>query len=355
MILLRAIKVYLQPVLIRGRGAVTLWVLIAATMVLGACAETQFIAQTVKKVSKKAETETRADGSTSSASSSASAMYKIGKPYQIKNVWYYPKVDYQYDETGIGSWYGAKFHGHKTANGEIYDMNSITAAHKTLPLPSMVRVTNLENGRTLNIRVNDRGPYAHGRILDLSRRAAQLLGFQRQGTASIRVRILAKESRILATRMKGQADLAKIGTPITIQSTPKPIVVSQNLPVIGNSLPTMQPAPPSIPAPTPVDEGAPASGDQSAALQVDQKVTIEPVNQLTRIFVQAGAYSNFSNANRVRAVLSSIGSVKVSPILINGIDLFRVRVGPVKSVAQADHILEQVIAAGYTDARTIVD
>lgn len=94
---------------------------------------------------------------------------KIGKPYQIDGIWYYPAEDLTYDETGIASWYGEPFHGRKTANGAVYDMNKMTAAHKTLPLPTDVRVTNLENGRSVIVTVNDRGPFAHSRIIDLSK------------------------------------------------------------------------------------------------------------------------------------------------------------------------------------------
>src|SRR5262245_12419431 len=101
-------------------------------------------------------------------------VYKVGKPYQIAGSWYYPAVDYDYTETGIASWYGPDFHGKDTANGEAYDMNALTAAHRTLPMPSMVRVTNLENGRQIVLRVNDRGPFARSRIIDVSRRASQL-------------------------------------------------------------------------------------------------------------------------------------------------------------------------------------
>lgn len=113
--------------------------------------------------------------------------YKVGTPYQINGVWYYPKEDPFYDETGVASWYGSDFHGKATANGERYDMDALTAAHRTLPMPTVVRVTNLENGRSIRLRVNDRGPYARGRIIDVSRRAANLLGFQGQGTARVRV------------------------------------------------------------------------------------------------------------------------------------------------------------------------
>ena len=97
------------------------------------------------------------------------------------------------------------------------------------------------------------------------------------------------------------------------------------------------------------------NGDKLASLPTDGQVTVEPVLQQVRMFIQAGAFSNFENANRVRARLSALGTVKVSPVLINGRDLYRVRVGPLTSVAQADHMLERVILSGYTDARTIVD
>ena len=114
--------------------------------------------------------------------------YKIGQPYRIGERWYFPKDDPHYDRTGRASWYGADFHGKRTANGEIYDMTALTAAHPTLPLPSYVYVTNLANGRTLLLRVNDRGPYAHDRILDLSREAARRLGTEAQGIGDVRVR-----------------------------------------------------------------------------------------------------------------------------------------------------------------------
>ena len=113
---------------------------------------------------------------------------KVGQPYQINGEWYHPRmVDPYYREVGVASWYGVPFHGRKTANGEIYDMHSVSAAHPTLPLPSLVKVTNLQNGRSLTVRVNDRGPFAKRRIIDLSRRAAWELGFKEQGTTDVEV------------------------------------------------------------------------------------------------------------------------------------------------------------------------
>jgi rare lipoprotein A len=120
------------------------------------------------------------------------AVKKVGKPYKVAGLWYVPRHQPDYNETGTASWYGPKFHGKATANGEIYNQTRLTAAHPTLPLPSYVEVTNLANGRSLIVRVNDRGPYKRGRILDLSARAAQLLGYQSNGTAHVNVRYVGK-------------------------------------------------------------------------------------------------------------------------------------------------------------------
>jgi rare lipoprotein A len=114
--------------------------------------------------------------------------YKIGSPYKISGRWYYPAEDRNYDRTGVASWYGTDFHGRKTANGEIFDMNALTAAHPTLPLPSYAYVTNLANGRTILVRINDRGPYVHDRLIDLSRQSARALGTEASGTGRVQVK-----------------------------------------------------------------------------------------------------------------------------------------------------------------------
>ena len=116
--------------------------------------------------------------------------YKIGSPYRINGSWYYPEAVRAYEATGIASWYGSSYHGRLTANGELYDMYALTAAHPTMQLPSVVRVTNLENGRSLVLRVNDRGPFVKNRLIDLSLAAARELGFEHQGLAQVQVRYL---------------------------------------------------------------------------------------------------------------------------------------------------------------------
>jgi rare lipoprotein A len=117
---------------------------------------------------------------------------QVGKPYKVRGKWYYPKEDSGYDRKGTASWYGDAFHGRLTANGEIYDMNHLSAAHPTMPLPSYARVTNLKNGNSVIVRINDRGPYAHGRLIDLSKRAANMLDYASSGTAQVRVQYVGR-------------------------------------------------------------------------------------------------------------------------------------------------------------------
>lgn len=116
--------------------------------------------------------------------------FKVGEPYRINGNVYRPRFVSEYEVVGVASWYGRAYHGRLTANGELFDMNAFTAAHPTLPLPSLVEVTNLANGRSMVLRVNDRGPFIKNRVIDLSRAAARALGFERQGLARVHVRYL---------------------------------------------------------------------------------------------------------------------------------------------------------------------
>jgi rare lipoprotein A len=113
--------------------------------------------------------------------------YKIGTPYRVADKWYNPREQPDYDRVGIASWYGSDFHGRRTSNGEVYDMNALTAAHPTLPMPSYVYVTNQANGRKILVRVNDRGPYVANRIIDLSKASAHALDLHGGGTGRVRV------------------------------------------------------------------------------------------------------------------------------------------------------------------------
>jgi rare lipoprotein A len=297
---------------------------------LAACAETEFVVHTAKTVRSKNAPAPVGD-------------YKVGKPYKIRDQWYYPTENFEYAETGIASWYGSKFHGKPTANGEIFDQNMITAAHPTLPLPSAVRVTNLDNGRTILLRINDRGPFARGRIIDLSRRAAQLLGFEKKGTAKVRVEILPDESRQLklAALNKGGG-----GDQPQVASSPREVVVAKPIPNSGQ------------PVQTAANTGAgaqAASPRAGTAIPVlSRKVKILPVSP-TGIYIQTGAFSSLENALRMRDRIYSLGPAQISRFFAGGVELYRVRIGPLQSVALADTTLRRVTGSGVKDARLIVE
>lgn len=164
---------------------------------------------------------------------------QVGKPYKIRGKWYTPREEPGYDKTGTASWYGPNFHGRLTANGEIYDQYALSGAHPTFPLPSYARVTNLANGRAVTVRINDRGPYHGGRIIDLSARAAKLLDYQNAGTARVRVQYVGQaplhglDEKYLAASYSGNGGR---GAPVS-----PPVVATRNLadgPVPPGKLPS---------------------------------------------------------------------------------------------------------------------
>jgi rare lipoprotein A len=278
-------------------------------------------------------------------------LYKVGKPYQVDGVWYYPKEDPSYDETGIASWYGEQFHGRYTANGEVFDLNGLTAAHHTLPMPSIVQVTNLENGRTLTLRVNDRGPFAGARIIDVSRQAAQLLGFERNGTAKVRVHLLTAET------MQAQAVARRNG----VEEVPGgPVEVAQAAPRTAVDAQPLAPLPGTRVAPTPQTASTiPVKAAAPDIVPVDPpltgQVTIGNARPNAQIYIQAGAFAQMDNANRVRSRIAGIGNANITAVRVNGNNLFRVRLGPIASVDEADKTLSRVLATGLPDARIVVD
>ena len=275
-------------------------------------------------------------------------IYKIGDPYEVAGVWYYPREDLQYDQTGIGSWYGEEFHGRLTANGEIFDRNLITAAHPTLPMPVNARVTNLENGRSLVVRINDRGPFVNGRVIDLSEQAAELLGYRAQGTARVRVTFLGRADLDgNRTLLAGEATPEEIAN--AVPAAPTGVVASGALaPVAGAAIASERPVE-ALPQPV-------AQQAQSAAglPGVDGQVTQLPVPQLTGIYIQAGAFSIFENADRVATELAFAGA-RISQIERDGMPLYRVRMGPYQDVATADAVLFNVQTSGHMDAQFVIE
>lgn len=249
---------------------------------------------------------------------------KIGKPYQVAGLWYYPADDRAYDEVGYASWYGDAFHGGPTANGERFDMDMVGAAHKTLPLPSYVEVTALDTGRTILVRVNDRGPFVATRIIDLSRRSAQLLGIDRKGVARVRVRrVEPPEADRMALRSGRPASarpdaprelLAQLDARFRLAMQPRPVQVAAVTPVA---------APVVAPAPT---------------------TTLNPA-LIGGWFVQVGAFGDRARADSVAAGLGA-------SIESDG-TLHRVRTGPYFDEPSALAALALAQGRGYQDARLI--
>ena len=278
---------------------------------LSSCSETTFLVKSAKRIGSWG------DGST----------YKIGNPYKINGKWYYPAVDYQYDEIGYASWYGPAFHGKKTANGEIFDQNKISAAHKTLPLPSIVRVTNLENGKVLSdIRINDRGPFARGRIIDLSKAAAKELDFLKEGIARVRVEILEDESRKLASGSKNSVNKVESAE---IKEIKKREFSNHSDLKLENS--------PKI-----------KENDKKE----DNLSSENSILKDAPLAIQVGAFNDHRNAKSLIEKLSEFKAYIVREF-VNETYFYRVRIGPIESIDIAYSIKKKLNDLGFTSAHLI--
>ncbi|MBI2706935.1 MAG: septal ring lytic transglycosylase RlpA family protein [Proteobacteria bacterium] len=257
------------------------------------------------------------------------------RPYQIKGVWYYPQPHYEYDEVGIASYYGGGdvFHGRPTATGKIFDMNGITAAHKTVPLPCIAEVTNLENGRQITVEVNDRGPFIEGRIIDLSRRVAQLLGFEGKGTAKVRVRTLVPETLVLNNIDPSTVMLAAAPPLPAVPPLPAapPLAVASSFSAIIDDLEKFTVTATSLPSP------------------------LQSPPPLTRgIFVDVGGYETQEEAKTMSKRLASLADSPIQSIQNKGTKPYAVRVGPLASMSTANQVLDQLAEAGHRTSRIII-
>jgi rare lipoprotein A len=263
----------------------------------------------------------------------AGGRYKVGAPYEVGGVWYAPKEEPNYDQEGLATWYGAEHHLQKTANGEVFDRYALSAAHTTLPLPSIVEVTNLENGRSVQVRVNDRGPFSGGALIDLSQAAAQQLGFEQQGRARVRVRYVGP---------------APLGAPdaglryANYQPTPSNTDQLPAAPIPYTGLSTApaevavgsQPLAPIAAAPTPT--AAPAAASTGGYR------------------VQAGAFADPANADKVVVQLGAAINAKVEPFTrADGVTLYRVMIQGAPDEAGAWALRDQVASLGFAEARVV--
>ncbi len=248
--------------------------------------------------------------------SQTGARVKIGKPYSVFGKTYYPADDRNYDERGIASWYGPGFHALATANGETYDQNDTTAAHKTLPMPSFVEVENLDNGRKLTVRINDRGPFVEGRIIDLSRRSAQLLGVDKVGLARVRVRRVFPDG----------------ASQLPLPSQP----------------PSQPPAQPPSQPPARILSDPPVIA--SATVPPVTTVALPAPQLMGERFIQVAALSDPGRIAWLSGYLGAFGRVFTQPAPGG---LTRVRLGPFAGEAEANTVLAQLRAAGYAEARLV--
>lgn len=215
-----------------------------------------------------------------------------------------------YSERGVASWYGTKFHGHRTSSGDTYDMYGMSAAHKTLPLPTYARVTNLSNGKSVVVKVNDRGPFHDNRLIDLSYAAASRLGILGEGTGLVEVRAIAPGKR---------------------NKTP--------------ATPRIAPSQPKVAGATPA--ATPVATPAAAAL------AHKPL-----LYLQLGAFSSRENAERLQTKLSRAnlpGTLRISTGSANNHPVYRVRIGPLSSVDSADHLTELLADQGIHDPHVVID
>ena len=254
-------------------------------------------------------------------------IFKIGQKYMIKGKYYFPKKDLFYNKTGIASWYGPKFHGKITANGEIYDQYALTAAHKTLPLPSAVKVTNLENNISVILRINDRGPYVNDRIIDLSSKAADILGLKKKGTGLVRVTILKEKSKILE-------ELAKKGYFPEIKDLPKLELPQVNIPKINN---------------------VKVLGSKKKILKNKINYDVKNLNKEFKIFIKLASFSSLKSAQLMKKKLSYVENVKIYKTMSRNKEFFQVKAGPFLDVKKVDDLHYLLLKKGMQGAQIVVE
>ena len=292
---------------------------------------------------------------------------KLGKPYAVDGRTYFPEYDPAYDKIGMASWYGPGFDGKYTASGEKFNQNDLTAAHPTLPMPSIVRVTNLSNGRSLIVRINDRGPFKSNRIIDLSKRAAEKLGMP--STTEVRVQFLQKETdEYLASlqgssgqhaRMMARNSKAALSSQIVeedVANSHASQTIDEAAPVVSVDAEDLASpiAPKSVENAEPATTGfsPPVSHGLIKQAMADEQTPFSPPSA-PAFYIQAGSFSTKANAQKLSSKLAAIGPVDIGQIEVKDKILWRVRLGPFGGQDEASEALEQVRSAHVADAKII--
>jgi rare lipoprotein A len=295
-------------------------------------------------------------------------------PYQVNGRWYYPEDQPDYDQVGMASWYGDAFNGKPTADGEIFDMYGFTAAHKTLPLPCLVEVTNLDNGKSMQLRVNDRGPFVGDRLIDLSKGAADQLGVLRPGLARVRVRYVGPApglpGRDVPLQYAQATPPARTPKPrsapprqVPASTEPLPMLDEADLRPLHEAEPSdvaeapLSPQPiivASLPPPVPVtDPVVSAPPTVVAAPSVIASAPIPDAPQSGGYAIQAASFSSRANAEKAASQLASVGRIEIASTQRDGMTFYRVYVRSLKDEAEAGDALQRVAANGYGDAKIV--
>lgn len=337
----------------------------ALAALLGSCG-------TIDGVNDNADVRVPTPSSSSASSGITDYPVKIGKPYQVRGKTYTPKDVSSYDNVGYASWYGDELAGNPTANGERFNPNGISAAHKTLPLPSYVEVTALDTGRTILVRVNDRGPFANDRLIDLSHGAAKQLGIDQQGVAGVRVRKVNPNEQERVVLRNGGAATERIATPDSLLTilrknlaklpTPDAVVQRASAPAPGKAVNNSGIGASYVPTSSsaPVQAGSrdgkfiiEGAGQQVNPPKTAKKRTVKQAAK-SKTPIAAGGYTvqvaAFGNKNRANAMARKIGAKVISD---GSGRIWRVRYGPYATENDAKAGLAQARKRGYNEARIL--
>lgn len=278
---------------------------------------------------------------------------KVGRPYQISGRWYTPAIDNDYSEVGIASWYGPGFDGRPTANGEKFDEDKVSAAHTTLPLPSYVEVTNLDNGKQLYVRVNDRGPFADDRIIDLSKRAAELLGSRSTGLARVRVKIAEPPKNVTLVAPDGTKIIGKGYTP----SKPETMMVADNTDNKPLSSKPISQSSQSQPTQVALNDLPLYEDNTITNATVLDNVNNKPLDNASNDMassqhyaIKIGVFSEPDNILSLKQNLTSLGDLQIDPIYRQGKMLSEVSLKGYKTKQAALNTLDALAQLGINDA-----
>jgi rare lipoprotein A len=315
---------------------------------------------------------------------------KVGSPYKVMGKTYIPKYNPTYRESGLASWYGPDFHGKSTANGERYNQYAMTAAHKTLPMPSIVKVTHNKTGKSVLVRINDRGPFSEGRIIDLSKAAAEELGIVREGVAGVRVEYMQEETNQYIAKLNlkkpatwGEYETAStdrvlkapkpkpIGSPtehIPAESDPeiyepelgeKPITTIQargiEMEEIGYkedafSVLSESQYSAATPSATRASSGHAYEADSYAS---DPALEKPPDTESGNYYVQAGSFGKQANAETFAKRLAELSAVEIEEVMVGEHTFYRVLLGPTASYDTAEGLIAQLIERDIVDGKVI--